>query len=133
MKYVKLTLGILIVTILATGISAFATTGHYSITLKALSGETQLGPKTKTSSGPQAYYNLGTVNSCTSNRNTIEVMVKSERGGESAWIKVSDGATSSWSNNPGSTYTANAYNLYIRNDVFSPCTAGHSGVWYLDQ
>ena len=133
MKYLKITLSILLVTITLTSISAFASAGHYSITLKALKGVTQLGPKTKERYGAQAYYNIGTVNSCTGNRNTVAVMVKSERGGESAWIQVTNGATSSWGNDKGSTYTATAYNLYIKNDVLSPCNASHSGGWYLDQ
>ena len=133
MKYLKITLSILLVTITLTSISAFASAGHYSITLKALKGVTQLGPKTKERYGAQAYYNIGTVNSCTGNRNTVAVMVKSERGGESAWIQVTNGATSSLGNDKGSTYTATAYNLYIKNDVASPCNASHNGGWYLDQ
>lgn len=133
MKYLKITLSILLVTITLTSISAFASAGHYSITLKALKGVTQLGPKTKERYGAQAYYNIGTVNSCTGNRNTVAVMIKSERCGEYAWIQVTNGATSSWGNDKGSTYTTTAYNLYIKNDVVSPCNASNNGGWYLDQ
>lgn len=133
MKYIKVTLGILLVTILTTGFLAFASTATYSIKLKAFSDDTQLGPKSKERVGEQAYYNIGTVNTCTGNRNTVKVMVKSERNGESDWIQVTDGATSSWTSSKGSPNTVNAYNLYIKNDVFSPCQANHNGTWYLDR
>lgn len=133
MKYVKVTLGVLLVTILTTGFSVFATTGHYSIKLKSLMGATELGPKTKEREGTQSYYNIGTVNTCTSNRNTVKVMVRSERNGESDWIQVTDGATSSWTGKKGQPNTVNAYNLFIKNDIFIPCEANHSGTWYLDR
>lgn len=131
MKYVKIIFGILVVAVTTCCISVFATQKWYSITLKAFNAATTLGPQSKETTVAQGYKNIGTINTCTSNNNSVSVRVYSESEGNSSWITVSNGATSYWPEN-NKTTKVQAYNLEIKNGTVTPCTASHGGAWYLD-
>lgn len=131
MKFVKITIAALLITVLTCCASVFATYKAYTIDLKAFNGVTTMAPLIKQTTGMQTYKNNGVVNKCTSNYNTLAARVISDEGGTSSWIKISHNATSGW-NDYDKTYIPRAYNLELKNDTWSPCTAYHTGLWYLD-
>lgn len=135
MKYLKVSLFAFIVTF---AISAFAVkaVGNYQayigINLPALHSEVMLGPETKTENNVQHYYNGGTVNSCTGNENNVSSAVKRSGVSKSDFITISRYSNAAWPNNNKSNVAA-AYNLYVKNPTTTPCSANHSGTWYLDK
>ena len=79
----------------------------------------------------QRYENFSTINSCTNNNNDIGIRVRTEANGYSDRVSVSVGSTATLPKDITTT-RIDAYDLYIRNNVFSPCSAVHSGVWYFN-
>ncbi len=135
MKYLKISIAAFMVAFIcaAVGIKAYAYHGYTGISLPILKGTTTKGPQTKTQTGLQYYENTGTINQCTGNENGVQVAVQSEAGGTSAWLVLaSAGQTGSWANNSKST-VIRSYNIKMKNNTSSPCTASHSGIWYLDK
>ena len=131
MKYIKIILGTLVVSALACITSVFATTKNYNITLKELNATTTVGPQTKQTTVRQAYENKESINSCTSNYNSVKVRVYSEDAGYSDWMTVSRGAKSYWKEDSKTT-GMRAYNLDVKNGTITPCKAYHFSTWYLD-
>lgn len=133
MKGLKVAIFVLLISVFISGTGVFASTtrSYAGIDLKAYKGESQYGPATKTSSGQQQYHNAYNINLCTSNYNDVSVRVYSESKKYSDWITVSKGSTSKWENN-NKTNRADAYNLFIRNNVWGICKSQHWGDWYLD-
>ena len=131
MKKIRIALGIAAVSLLFATISVYA--GNYEsylgITLPILKGEVFVGNGNKTTTNVQSYLNSGTINSCTGNANTLAAKVK--RGSvESDWLTISGtGQSGSWANNSKTT-TTGSYELRLKNNTYSACTATHSGIWY---
>lgn len=133
MKGIKISLLVLsIATILNfVGVNATTTRSYAGINLKAYSGTTHKGPATKKASGVQKYKNEYNINLCTSNYNDVSVRVYSEAKGYSEWAVIKKGFTVEWPND-GKTNRADAYDLYIKNNVWGLCESQHFGTWYLD-
>lgn len=134
MKYLKISLTVFlfmfVFAVTATKASSGSAT-YAGITLPTLMNETRKGPKSKTSVGIQRYENFSTINSCTNNNNDIGIRVRTEANGYSDRVSVSVGSTATLPKDITTT-RIDAYDLYIRNNVFSPCSAVHSGVWYFN-
>lgn len=113
------------------GVNATTKKTYTAVDLKAYNGVVKRGPASKVASGIQKYTNEYNINQCTSNYNDVAVRVYSEAKGYSSWIAVSKDATSAWANNE-KTNRVDAYNLEIKNNVWSVCQSQHWGVWYLD-
>jgi hypothetical protein len=136
MKFLKVSAIAFIATFIIASIgvnASYAFHGYAGISLPALKGTTTWGPHTKTETGLQYYENTGTVNMCTGNENGVQVAVKSEAAGQSAWLVLANsGQSGAWANN-NKTTVKRAYNIKMKNNTSSPCTASHSGTWYLDK
>lgn len=141
MKYVKLTMAALVLSLVTCGVSVFAADNvisYNAIDLKAFSGETQGGPATKKQTGAQSYRNFGTVDNCTAADKNVDVRVhyvKKDGSNDtvySDWMTVSPGATSSWKLD-AKTKNPDAYNIHIKVSTWGVCTAKHFGDWYLDR
>lgn len=132
MKIFKLFVSLFIFTFILSAFSVNADSGfqaYAGVTLSNFNNEVRKGPKSKTEYGRQYYENYSNINSCTGNENAIAVSVESEGKGRSNWIEITKGAVSSW-NDSTKTYSVNAYNIYIKNNVWSPCQSYHNGIWY---
>jgi len=130
MKYVKMTLGALVVAAATCCASTFASTGAYNVTLDSFYGSTYVGTETKQTTSIQQYKNEGTINSCTGNYNSIKARVNSTAGGYSSWITIDHKVTAGW-NNDSITNVPRAYSVFAKNNS-SPCSSNHFGLWYLD-
>lgn len=136
MKYLKFAIIAFIVTFIfaAVGLNAaYAYHGYTGVSLPALKSSVTKGPYTKTQTGLQFYENNGTINQCTGNENGVKVAVKSEAGGTSDWLTIAKANQSGAWANDSKTTVIRAYNILMKNNTSSPCTAKHSGSWYLDK
>ncbi|NLC48445.1 MAG: hypothetical protein GX758_03700 [Tenericutes bacterium] len=119
--------------LLVTGILSFASTsasaviGYVGIQLSVYNGYVNFCTEYKLDrTVGQSYYSSGNINSCTGNEN--EIMVKISCVGQSIETKtLSKGNTKNWTTEAAKICTR--YNLQVKNNVLSPCTSTHSGVW----
>ncbi len=130
MKYVKITLGALVIAIATCFASTFATIQPLNVTLKALYGETLLAEANKQTYSNQFYKNEGTINSCTSNYVSVKVRVHSTAGGYSSWKQLGHQDMMSLGDY-NTTQIPRTYSAQGKN-VSTPCTSNHFGMWYLD-
>lgn len=132
MRMLKINLILILLTVMTCSLSCYANIKRYTnITLKKYNNSTIYGPQTKENNGRQYYESFGTINNCTANQNVLSARVVSDDHGTSKWINVEVDTKVGWTKDK---YTQNAgnYNIELKNDTYSLCTASHSGIWYLD-
>lgn len=135
MKYLKITLGIFVVTLLFSLVSANAMEGFRSVSgikLPTFGGTVEASTATKTEDNVQTYRSTGTIDNLTSADVNVKVKTKENGQDMSSYLTLGRSQAAHWNGEHDANFTKGTYTLVLRREKSAVTTASHSGSWFLD-